>query len=226
MSPEPFILPAVRRPRYSPSGGGDYLDIVTADSISLVPPWLLVGVAVGVAAVVVVAGIFVVGDRLFPAPQTDRSRRIDGTDRRRTEIRTYLGRIGERYVEDATVHGEAVAFHLPERNVAITFDPQAYFRIEEAGTYAVLCEHEMPGSQLGRRLPFEVPTDGGESGAATTRSVTAAFSRLGLHPTADTDEVKAAYRERVKEVHPDHGGDGEEFRRLQEAYTTAKEHAD
>ncbi|WP_338741892.1 J domain-containing protein [Haloplanus salilacus] len=198
---------------------------------SLVPPWLLVGVAMGITAIAVVAGIFVAGDRLYPTPRTERSRRIDGTDRRRTELRTYLGRIGERYVEDATVHGEAVAFHLPEREVAITFDPQAYFRIEEAGTYAVLCEHEMPGSQLGRRLPFETPVDGhghggAERGGTATGSVTAAFSRLGLQPTADADEVRAAYRERVKEVHPDHGGDGEDFRRLQEAYTTAKEHAD
>ncbi|WP_299333069.1 J domain-containing protein [Haloplanus sp.] len=196
---------------------------------SLVPPWLLVGVVMGFTAVVAVAGIFVAGDRLFPASRTDRSRRIDGSDRRRGEIRTYLGRIGERYVEDATVHGEAVAFHLPERGVAITFDPQAYFRIEEAGTYAVLCEHEMPGSQLGRRLPFEVPTDGeepGPTGSGTTGSVASAFERLGLRPSAGPDEVKTAYRERVKEVHPDHGGDGEDFRRLQEAYTTAKKHAD
>jgi len=197
---------------------------VSPEWFSLVPPWLFVGVAMGLAAVVVVAGIFVAGDRLFPAPRTDRSRRVDGTDRRRAEIRTYLGRIGERYVEEATVHGETVAFHLPERDVAITFDPQAYFRIEEAGTDAVLCEHEMPGFQLGRRLPFEVPTDC--DGVDATGSVTAAFSRLGLQPTAGADEVKAAYRERVKEVHPDHGGDGEDFRRLQEAYTTAKEHAD
>jgi hypothetical protein len=202
---------------------------VSPEWFSLVPPWLLVGVVMGLAAIAVVAGIFVAGGRLFPAPRTDRSRRIDGTDRRRSEIRTYLGRIGERYVEDATVHGETVAFHLPERDVAITFDPQAYFNIEEAGTYVVLCEHEMPGSQLGRRLPFEVPVDGGESGAtasSATGSVTAAFARLGLQPTADAEEVKAAYRERVKEVHPDHGGDGDDFRRLQEAYTTAKDHAD
>jgi hypothetical protein len=197
---------------------------VSPEWFSLVPPWLLAGIAMGLAAVAVVAGIFVAGDRLFPAPPTDRSRRIDGTDRRRAEIRTYLAGIDERYVEDATVHGETVAFHLPERDVAITFDPQAYFRIEETGTHAVLCEHEMPGSQLGRRLPFEVPVGGRRSGA--TGSVTTAFSRLGLQPTADADEVRAAYRARVKEVHPDHGGDGEAFRRLQEAYTTAKEHAD
>jgi hypothetical protein len=186
---------------------------------------MLAGVGMGAAAVVIVAGIFVAGNRLFPAAPTDRGPRIDGTDRRRGEIRTYLGSIGERYVEDATVHDHTVAFYLPEREVAITFDPQAFFDIERAGTHAILCEHEMPGHQLGRRLPFRTPDRGRGTGRASTR-IGAAFDRLGLPPTAGTDEVKAAYRQRVKHVHPDHGGDSESFKRLQDAYATAKEHAD
>ena len=193
--------------------------------VQLLPPWLLAGVGMGAVAVVLVAGIFVAGDRLFPAPAADRGPRIDGTDRRRAEIRTYLGSIGERYVEDATVHDHTVAFYLPEREVAITFDPRAFFGMEGTDTHAILCEHEMPGHQLGRRLPFETPIRGGREGSATTR-VGTAFGRLGLSPTADTDEVKAAYRRRVKDVHPDHGGDSESFKRLQDAYATAKEHAD
>lgn len=181
----------------------------------------------GAVAAVLVAGIFVVGDRLFPSPPVDRGARIDGTDRRRSEIRTYLGSIGERYVEDAVVHDETVAFYLPAREVAITFDPQAYFRIERAGTAVVLCEYEMPASQLGRRLPFETPSRKRTTGtSAPSAAIGAAFERLGLPPTADTDEVKRAYRRRVKNVHPDHGGDSEAFKRLQDAYATAKEHAD
>ena len=196
--------------------------------LNMLPPWLVAGVALGVVLVFLVAGIFVAGDRLFPAPPTDRSRRIDGTDRRRAEIRSYLDAIGERYVEDATVHDHTVAFYLPEREVAITFDPQAYFGIDRAGTDAVLCEHEMPGSQLGRRLPFDVPGRGSRADRTTVgaESIGAAFSQLGLPPSADADEVRAAYRRRVKDVHPDQGGDSESFRRLREAYTTAKEHAD
>jgi len=198
---------------------------VLPEWVQLLPPWMVAGVVMGAGAVVLVAGIFVAGDRLFPAPSTERGPRIDGTDRRRAEIRTYLGSIGERYVEDATVHDHTVAFYLPEREVAITFDPQAFFAIERAGTRAVLCEHEMPGHQLGRRLPFRTPDHGRRTGGASTR-IGAAFERLGLPPTADTDEVKAAYRRRVKNVHPDHGGDSESFKRLQDAYATAKEHAD
>jgi hypothetical protein len=200
---------------------------VLPEWVRLLPPWLLAGVAMGAVAAVLVAGIFVVGDRLFPSPPVDRGARIDGTDRRRAEIRTYLGSIGERYVEDATVHDDTVAFYLPAREVAITFDPQAYFRIDRAGTAAVLCEYEMPAHQLGRRLPFETPTRTRATGtSASSTAIGTAFERLGLPPTADTEEVKRAYRRRVKNVHPDHGGDSESFKRLQDAYATAKEHAD
>jgi hypothetical protein len=180
----------------------------------------------GVGVAVLAVGIFVAGDRLFPAPSTDRRRRIDGTDRRRAEIRTYLDAIDERYVEDATVHDDTVAFYLPEREVAVTFDPRAYFRIDRAGTAAVLCEYEMPGRALGRRLPFEVPGVGTDRAAGGDESIGEAFSQLGLRPTADVEEVRAAYRRRVKDVHPHQGGDSESFRRLREAYATAREHAD
>jgi hypothetical protein len=196
---------------------------VLLEWVQLLPTWVLAGVGMGAVAVVLVAGIFVVGDRLFPAAPTDRGPRIDGTDRRRGEIRTYLGSIDERYVEDAAVEGHIIAFYLPERDVAITFDPQAFFDIDRTDTHAILCEHEMPGHQLGRRLPFRTP-DRERTGHTSTR-IGAAFDRLGLPPTADTDEVKTAYRKRVKHVHPDHGGDSESFKRLQDAYATAKEHA-
>jgi hypothetical protein len=44
------------------------------------------------------------------------------------------------------------------------------------------------------------------------------FLTLGLTPEATEEEVKAAYRERVKQEHPDQGGDVQEFIRIQEAY--------
>ena len=44
------------------------------------------------------------------------------------------------------------------------------------------------------------------------------FAVLGLTPAATLAEVKAAYREKVKERHPDSGGSVPEFLRLQEAY--------
>ena len=41
---------------------------------------------------------------------------------------------------------------------------------------------------------------------------------LGVTPGADPATVRRAYRERVKEVHPDNGGDEAAFRRVTAAY--------
>jgi hypothetical protein len=180
-------------------------------------------VLAGAAVVsVAVAAIFVAGARLFPT--TERPRRYGGETKRRAEIREYLSSIGEQFAEDHPVDGQPVAFYLPERDVAITFDARAYFRIEGSPTRAVLVEHEMPGVHLGSRLPFETPvieTDDGNGTDATA----AAFAILGIPATASAREVKRAYRRKVKQVHPDHGGDREEFERLREAYAAAKQRA-
>ncbi|MFB6168755.1 MAG: DnaJ domain-containing protein [Haloferacaceae archaeon] len=46
-----------------------------------------------------------------------------------------------------------------------------------------------------------------------------AYRRLGLEPGADEETVKRAYRERVKEVHPDtESGDQETFKQVTRAY--------
>ncbi|MEF8851645.1 MAG: J domain-containing protein [Haloarculaceae archaeon] len=46
-----------------------------------------------------------------------------------------------------------------------------------------------------------------------------AYDRLGLDADADADAVKRAYREKVKEVHPDtEGGDEDAFKRVKTAY--------
>lgn len=46
-----------------------------------------------------------------------------------------------------------------------------------------------------------------------------AYDRLGLDPDADEAAVKQAYRERVKETHPDtDSGDEREFKRVKDAY--------
>lgn len=204
---------------------GDLSSVVQSDWVAFFPPWLLLGVVGGLVASLVVAGVFLVGGRLFPDDPVPRGPRIDGTGRRRAEIRDYLRTIGEPFVEDHSVHGETVAFYLPRRDVSLTFDAQAYFRLERTGTYTVLCEHEMPAHGLGRRLPFEVPTF---EPATRTREnpVRASFDHLGVSTTAGPAEVKRAYREKVKQAHPDRGGSQSEFKELQEAYAKAREHAE
>lgn len=50
-------------------------------------------------------------------------------------------------------------------------------------------------------------------------SVGEASQVLGVEPGADESTIKRAYRERIKEVHPDaDNGDEEEFKRVQAAY--------
>lgn len=196
--------------------------------IVLLPQWLTAGLAAGLALSVVIAGLFVAAARLSPMPASDPSERVSGVDRRRAEIREYLGAIDEPFLEDHAIRGETSAFYLPRRDVAITFDAQAYFRLADTPTHPVLCEHEMPGSHLGRRIPFETPAPERESRfeEAARDPVEAAFRRLDLPTGADAESITDAYREKVKEVHPDQGGDREEFRRVREAYATAKNHAE
>jgi len=186
------------------------------------PEWLIVGIWLSAGIGVLIAVIFAAGARLYPG-ETPNAARSTGEGRRRVEIREYLSTIGEEFAEDHFVEGQHVAFYLPKRDVAITFDARAYFRIDKSPTYAVLVEHEMPGIHLGDRLPFETPDLADDEEAVDTTK--AAFAVLGLSPGATLVDVKAAYRNRVKDVHPDHGGSQEEFQRVREAYTTAKQHA-
>lgn len=191
------------------------------DGFASLPNWLLIGAALGIACSVVAAALFVLANRLFPA-QREGSRTADAETRRRSEIRAYLGRIEEPYAEDHTVAGQPVAFYLPARDVAITFDARAYFRIEGTPTTPVLVEHELPGVAIGTRLPFETP---GVETERVDHPARAAFDRLGVPAGASMDEVRSAYRKKVKDVHPDQGGDEDEFKRVREAYTTAKQYA-
>ncbi|MFB6169600.1 MAG: J domain-containing protein [Haloarculaceae archaeon] len=197
------------------------------EALTSVPGWLVWSVVLGASTTLLVTVTFLVGTWLFPTDH-HAGASLGGETRRRSEIRQYLRAIGEQFAEDHPVCGQSVAFYLPERDVAITFDARAYYRIERSGTYAVLVEHELPGVHLGSRLPFETPDvspESDEDGRSRLDPRVAAFSILGVTEGATIEEVKAAYRRKVKEVHPDHGGDPDDFKRVREAYTTARKHA-
>ena len=197
-------------------------------ALSALPRWLIDGALLGVAGSVLVAVLFYLIVRRFPRERTDSDSDARGRTeaRRREEIRHYLDAIGEQYAEGHPVAGQHVDFYLPKRDVAITFDARAFYRIDRSATEPVLVEHEMPGVVLGHRLPFETPEiDLGDEEDGDLSPERAAFAVLGLPDGADAEEIKRAYREKVKEVHPDHGGDRDEFERVREAYTTAKKHA-
>ena len=48
------------------------------------------------------------------------------------------------------------------------------------------------------------------------------FRLLGLSPSASWAEIESAYRQKAKVHHPDHGGDPDAMRTLNEAYTQLK----
>ena len=213
---------------------------MAVDTFLALPRWVYVGVVVGALMSVGVAATFLVAARLFPDGNRTRGSPRSTEARRRAEIRRYLGAIDERYTEDATVAGETVAFYLPGRDVAVTFDARTFLALERTPTHAVLAEHEMPGVALGHRLPFETPPVGGDGtgdGSGSDNGTTAggrrpsrdpaeaAYAVLGVPNGAGEDVLRRAYRERVQEVHPDQGGDEEEFRKVREAYDTARRHA-
>lgn len=50
-----------------------------------------------------------------------------------------------------------------------------------------------------------------------------AYRNLGLEAGADSEAVKRAYRRKVKEVHPDRGGDEAEFKKVKTAYEMLSE---
>ena len=198
---------------------------MTGVGVAALPPSLLVGVLLGVLGSLGAVGLFVFAQRRWPS--TGPTEGYSGESRRRTEFRDYLRAIDEPFAEDHPVAGQPVAFYLPARDVAITFDARAYYRILRSETEPVLVEHEMPGSVLGARLPFETPeVDFGPTVAAEPDPIGAAFAELGVPVDSPVDEVKRAYRRRVKDAHPDQGGDEDAFRRLREAYATAKQHAE
>lgn len=186
------------------------------------PGWVSAGLALGGVLAGLIVVVFAVGTRRFPDPiRNPAAEGSAGEARRRAEIRTYLRSIREPFIEDHPVGDRTVPFYLPDRSVAVTFDAKDYFVLERAGTRAVLLEFEVPGASLDARLPFDPPaSDAGD------RSVAAAYARLGLPPSASAADVRAAYRERAKAAHPDHGGDRETFRRLREAYTVVRERDD
>lgn len=194
---------------------------MAVELLSTLPRWVYVGVLFGALVSVGVAAIFVVAARFYPDTH-ETGTHWSTEERRRVEIRQYLDAIGERYAENATVAGESVAFHLPQRAVAVTFDPRVFYALEHTSTHAVLVEHEMPGVNLGHRLPFETPEISFDDERDAVDSADAAYAVLGLPDGASLEEIKRAYRRKVKEVHPDQGGDRDEFQRVREAYDTAR----
>ena len=58
--------------------------------------------------------------------------------------------------------------------------------------------------------------------AASQSDIDLSFRMLGLSPSATWDEIERAFRRKAKIHPPDHGGDEDTMRALNEAYTLIK----
>lgn len=89
-------------------------------------------------------------------------------------------------------------------------------RDTEAGGFDAGPREEWTGPRGRRRTSAR---QRGPAQRRTDLSTTEAYRTLGLDPGADDATVRAAYREKVKEVHPDtEAGDERTFKRVNEAY--------
>src|SRR5262245_42409254 len=75
------------------------------------------------------------------------------------------------------------------------------------------------GQQRGTIGSMSVPTKNGVASDRPAFAVT-----LGLLPPYTMDDVKRAYRDKVKDAHPDRGGSREIFDRIQRAFEEAGEY--
>jgi len=72
-------------------------------------------------------------------------------------------------------------------------------------------EDEEPGAPQSRSHTPQPPTD-----------LDMCFRMLGLSPSATMEEIEKAYRRKARIHHPDHGGDEDTMRALNEAYNMIK----
>lgn len=120
---------------------------------------------------------------------------------------------------------------LDALTTGLTFRSKAV-RVVEAcfllyGTDAVQMLQSDPGTVL-RRLREEVAQATSFATAASWKLLTELLSgrasqaqalrTLGLEPGADADAIKAAYRAKARQHHPDAGGDADQFHKVTRAY--------
>jgi hypothetical protein len=112
----------------------------------------------------------------------------------------------EKYIETRRFSSRANAVKFVEKE----FDKYDYDADEEETEVG---EWELKDEDDGLNLKFVllVVIIGGESGSKY-------HDILGIKKTASKDEIKAAYKKKAKENHPDMGGDDKKFREVNEAY--------
>lgn len=73
-----------------------------------------------------------------------------------------------------------------------------------------------------RELRGDVPPGSGGNGNVAPHDLELAYKILGLSPSASWQEIEQAYRRKARIHHPDHGGDEDAMRALNDAYAQLK----
>lgn len=111
--------------------------------------------------------------------------------------------------DSGTVTGRIVAGQFAGRDLIDLGEIETRALIDEVTVDAdsiALLESWLDANRAGWREYFEETARGSAGTAAPADADAEAYAVLGLQPGASTDEIKAAHRELMKGVHPDHGG--------------------
>ncbi|WP_313691339.1 J domain-containing protein [Halorarum halobium] len=134
------------------------------------------------------------------------------------------GRLARRMRESDARREPGFGANRGPRDPRSRFAREARERAEAGGAWAESGDARANGARSGRaRGPGG---SGGPTGSPTMRTgmpPADAYRELDLSPGASQADVKDAYRERVKETHPDSGGDEEAFKRVNRAYDVLRE---
>jgi len=122
--------------------------------------------------------------------------------------------------DSGAVTGRVVAGQFSGRDLIDLGELETRALIDEVANDAdsiPLLESWLDANRAGWREYFE-DTAKGPGGTETPADADAeAYAVLGLRPGATADEIKAAHRELMKGVHPDHGGSGYLAAKINEA---------
>ena len=184
--------------------------------LATVPAWLSTGLLMGAILTLIIGVVFILGIWRYPDRVHPTTSGVSVTDRRRHTLVQYLRDAGETVHTEVTVGDVPVAVYLPARDVAFVFAPGAYFALRETSTQVILCELEARPAAIAQQLPFI------DAPRRVDPELSEALAILGVPHDADEATVRAAYRSRVKDCHPDRGGDPAEFAQVRRAYERAQ----
>lgn len=91
-----------------------------------------------------------------------------------------------------------------------------------AGVVAVLSALGLWPKVVAALRELRGQTSAGSQAASSAEDMSYAYRLLGISPGAPWEEIERAYRAKAQQHHPDHGGDGDIMRTLNEAYGVLK----